>query len=166
MLSLPKLDCRLLAGGGRSQHWSLGLLRNGQMTIGLAQAGTAHTETGEGRALLRALTGPPTASWALREVINHLRHSGCVCYVTQAGTEELLCPGCLGRLLHAQGAPASPQAETESPRCKAPWKPAACPGRPHTKASPFPGGQQWLEPCAESPMGETSACEPGRLRPH
>lgn len=142
MLSLLKPDCRLLAGGGRSQHESLGLLRKRQMTIGLAQPSAAHAETGEGRDQLRALPGPPTASWALQEVINHLRHSGCVCCVTQAGTEELLCPGCLGRLLHAHGAPASPQAETESPRCQAPWKPAACPGRPHTKANPCPRGQQ------------------------
>lgn len=125
--------------------------------IGLAQAGAAHTETGEGQAELRALPGPPTASWALQEVINHWRHSGCVCCVTQAGTEELLCPSCLGRLLHAHGAPASPQAETESPRCQAPRKPAACPGRPRTKTSSFPRSQQWPEPCTESPVGETSA---------
>lgn len=141
VLSLPKLGCSLLAGGGRSQHSSLGLLRKGQMMIGLAQPGAAHTETGEGRDQLRALPGPPTASRALREVINHLRHSGCVRCVTQAGTEELL-----GRLLHTHGAPASPQAETESPRCQAPRKAAGCPGWPRTKAILVPEASRGWSP--------------------
>lgn len=36
---------------------------------------------------MRSLPGSPTASWA-GKVINHLRHPGCVYFVTRVGAEK------------------------------------------------------------------------------
>lgn len=84
---MPKLTCGLLGRGREVTPLPPGLLRNGQMTTGLATQVLPAWRQGK----VRALAG--TASWAVKEMIHHLRHSGCVCCVccvTWVGIEELL----------------------------------------------------------------------------
>lgn len=116
-----------------------------------------HVSGGRGRRRSPAKgppSAPPAAGWAVREMINHLRHSGCVCCVIWVGAEEPLVLWLLGRLLQAHWAQPLP-GRNRKPRVSGPTEPQQDALTWHgTSANPFPGGGQWLGPCAPSSWGE------------
>lgn len=78
------------------------------------------------------LSSPPTASWAVQEMINHWRQPGCVCCMTWVGA------GSVGTSRLPEPPPSQPGGNTKPPGARSHRSCSCPPGCPDPALAPMP----------------------------